>query len=365
MSLEWARIEPQEGRFDEEALSHYRREIELLRARDIRPLVTLHHFSNPLWMEDSGAFEDSRAVDRFARYTERAVAALGDLVSDWVTINEPNIYTLFGYVFGDWPPGKTDLAAARRVAGTLARAHAAAYRIIHDTRAGPGPTAVGVAHHLRLFEPARSRHPADRMVAGLYDRVFQDMFVRATTEGERRWPLGKLDLPAQRNASGYLVDFFGINYYSRDLVRARVAPAELFGRREVAPGAPTSDLGWELYPRGLAAVATRYWERYGLPIFVTENGIADAADSRRIPFIASHLSEIARAVADGVDIRRYYHWSLMDNFEWVEGLTPRFGLVEIDYETQARQVRESGRFYAEVCVRGGVDEELIERYGLG
>jgi beta-glucosidase len=401
MSLEWSRIEPAEGRFDEEAIAHYRRELELLHSRGIRPLVTLHHFSNPLWLADSGDWEHPSVVDRFLRYTERVVAAFGDIVSDWVTINEPSVYVAYGYLFGLWPPLRRDLGAASRCSQNMARAHAEAYHLIHRVRRaaleaaggvgddgggapgnysgdaveagpapatptgpahqGPGgdgnspaevePTRVGAAHHLRVFEPWRSHHPLDRLSAVLYDRVAQETFVRAMTEGANHPPLIGLDLPAARNGDGFLVDFFGINYYSRDLLRFRFRPKNLFGERRVKPGAPTNDLGWEIYPEGLYRLARRYWERYRLPVFITENGTADAADAFRREFIASHLAQVARAIADGVDIRRYYHWSLIDNFEWQDGLTPRFGLAEVDYETQRRTVRPSGRYFAELCRR--------------
>lgn len=387
LGLEWARIEPEEGRFDGEALAHYRREIELLREAGIRPLVTLHHFSNPLWMEDDGAWVNPESVPRFLRYTRRVVETLGDLVSDWVTINEPNIYLLFGYVFGEWPPGRRSLRSARKGARNMARAHAEAYHLIHQLReeADYHPKAasmVGVAHHLRVFNPARPGNPLDRFVAGVFDRLSQDMFVRAMTEGRAVWPMSSLPLvrripgleglklPGTRGARGpggsrgYLADFLGINYYSRDFTRASLRPGDLFGKREVPEKAPRNDLGWEIYPEGLYRVIRRFWERYRLPIFVTENGTADAADSFRSSYIATHLAEIARAVGDGVDVRRYYHWSLMDNFEWVEGLTPRFGLVEVDYATQERRIRESGRFYAEISRRRGADAALLDRYGL-
>jgi beta-glucosidase len=300
MSLEWARIEPEEGRFDEEAIGRYRREIALMTGRGIRPMVTLHHFSNPLWLEDAGGWENPRTVDRYLRYVERAVDALGDLVADWVTINEPSGYLVMGYVFGEWPPGKRKLAAALRAARNMVRAHAEAYHVIHETRTrvldgapaavgatgdtgfgaagvvgsgappdtdagsgaggsepgGPSPTRVGVAHHLRLFEPARRANPLDHLAAAVFRRLNQDIFVHAMDEGALRrplggWPFARVDLPKARGPAGYLSDFFGINYYSRDLVRFAPGSAPLAARREVRPGSQTNDLGWEIYPEGL------------------------------------------------------------------------------------------------------------------
>jgi beta-glucosidase len=309
MSLEWARIEPEERRFDEEALPHYRREVEGLVARGIRPLVTLHHFSNPLWFEDSGGFEDARSVERFVRYARRAVKALGDVVSDWVTINEPNIYMIFGYIFGEWPPGKTDFIAAAKVARHLTQAHRAAYRAIHEARAGldgagddgrtaagatAEPTRVGVAHHLCLFDPARPRNLLDRAAAALYDYVTQGLFLRGMVEGH-----GAGDGGVLRNARGYVSDFLGINYYSRDYIRFRLRPGSLFGDRVPDPSAPKSDLDWEIYPEGLFRIAERMWHRFRLPIYITENGTADAEDAFRSSYIASHLAEVGRAIEAG------------------------------------------------------------------
>lgn len=167
-----------------------------------------------------------------------------------------------------------------------------------------------------------------------------------------------------RNARGYVSDFLGINYYSRDYIHFRLRPGSLFGDRVPDPSASKSDLGWEIYPEGLFRIAERMWHRFRLPIYITENGTADAEDAFRSSYIASHLAGVARAIEAGVDIRRYNHWSLLDNFEWAEGLTPRFGLYEVDYETQERRLRHSGRLFAEICRRRGADADILERFGL-
>jgi beta-glucosidase len=321
MSVEWARIEPVEGRFDDAALDRYREEVSLLRAEGIEPMVTLHHFSFPTWLAERGG-ATARAFPRyFARFTERVVRALADHVSLWVTINEPNVLVAQGYLLGIWPPGEVDLRAIPRAIATTRRAHVAAYRVIHDVQ----PSArVGLAHHVRVATPA-SRRLADRAAARALDLAFNRPF---------------LDLPQ---------DWVGLNYYSRDVVRFAPDKArELFAERSVARGAEVSDLGWEIYPEGLGEVL-RALARKRLPIWITENGIADATDSQRARFIGSHLEQVARASHDGVDVRGYMHWSLMDNFEWAEGYAPRFGLYAVDYATQARTLRKSGELYAEIA----------------
>jgi beta-glucosidase len=187
--------------------------------------------------------------------------------------------------------------------------------------------------------------------------VFSDAFAHAVCEGEM---YGVLDRVA--TSHGFRVseargtqDFFGLNYYSRDVVRFSPAhAAEMFVARGVPDGAETSDLGWEIYPAGLGKLLREWGQRSGVPMYVTENGIADASDTKRPKFIVDHLREIASALADGVDVRGYYHWSLMDNFEWAEGYEPRFGLVEVDFATQERRVRASGKLYGEIARRGAV-----------
>lgn len=365
MSLEWSRIEPEEGRWSEEALAHYRNELRLLVDQGIRPLVTLHHFSNPLWFEDSGGWLDRRAVGRFERYAERVVRALGDLVSEWITINEPNVFLIMGYAFGVWPPGQKSVAKVLRGARVMTEAHARGYETIHRVQreAWNVEPRVGVAHHLRIYDPVANK-PHHRFAAHLYERVTQEMFVRAMTDGESIWPLGKVDLSAARGSHGLLSDFFGINYYTRDMIRLALSPGSLFGTQELAPGAETNELGWELYPEGLSRLMHRYWERYGLPILITENGTCDARDAIRPRYLVNHLEAVARAIEAGVNVEGYFHWSLMDNFEWVEGLSARFGLYEVNYDTQERTLRDSGKLYAEIARAGGASKKLLAGYGL-
>ena len=211
----------------------------------------------------------------------------------------------------------------------LLGAHDAAYRALKDARGDA--VQVGVAHHLRAIEPERPALRRDRAAAALFARVFNDAFAKAAL--------------AHRTQ-----DFLGINYYSRDLVRFSPRHAgEMFVSRGVPAGAPVSDLGWEIYPQGLGQVVRAWAKRSGLPVYVTENGIADARDDRRAAFVRAHLAELARAIADGVDVRGYYHWSLLDNFEWAEGYEPRFGLVHVDFGTGVRTVRDSARVYARIA----------------
>lgn len=360
LSLEWSRIEPSEGTFDTEAIDHYRDEITRLKKAGIEPMVTLHHFTNPLWFEDSGGWTDDSAVARFERYTEQAVRALGDLVSTWITINEPNVYLMFGYVAGTWPPGEKNIARYIRGARIMIRAHIAAYRKIHEIRKSMGhsDTQVGVAHHLRIFDPMHGT-AGEKLACFLQDRLFHEIFITGMAGGRYILPLGT----GHPMGEGPFQDFFGINYYSREMVRFNLRrPDQMFGDISTKEGAPVNDLGWEIYPEGLYRFCEKYYRRFRIPIYITENGTPDAKDRFRARYIYDHLYQVKLLIDDGVDVRGYYHWSFIDNFEWAEGLEPRFGLVAVNYKNQKRTVRKSGAFYADICKHKGVTEAMIRKY---
>jgi len=362
MSLEWSRIEPEEGTFSSIAFEHYREELAKLKEAGIEPLVTLHHFSNPLWLEDNGGWTDDRIVGRFERYTEEVVRCLGDLVTRWATINEPNVYLHGGYIGGFWPPGKQSLSLFFKGAVNMIGAHIAAYRTIHAVSKALGYDRVqaGPVHHVRLFDPLNDR-AGERLVCRLLDRFFHRIFSEGMATGRvlvpfaRRYPFGK----------GCFQDYMGLNYYTRDMVAFKpFRPSAMFAELSVRGDAQVNDLGWELYPEGLARVCRYYYKRFTKPIYITENGTCDAADAFRTGYIYNHLREVSRLIDEGVDVRGYYHWTLMDNFEWSEGLSARFGLAAMDYETQKRTIRQSGMFYSELCKNRGVTEKMIKNYSL-
>jgi beta-glucosidase len=347
LSIEWARVEPRPGTFDSKALDRYREMLGALRDAGIEPMVTLHHFSLPLWMAEQEGLLSRELPGRLARFATETVRALGDLCTLWITINEPSVLAAHAYLLGAWPPARKDPVAAIRAHHRLLEAHVAMYRAVHA--ADPtGRAMVGVAHHLRVVEPERPRWFADRAAAAFMRGTFNHAFVRALVEGTVAGPLDIFGTnPGFRitDAKG-TQDFFGVNYYSRDVVRFSLARAgEMFIERGVPADAPVSDLGWDIFPQGLGSILRAWGSRTGLPIYVTENGLADAADTRRGRFIVDHLREVEAAMADGVDVRGYLHWSLLDNFEWAEGYAPRFGLAAVDYPTQKRTLRPSGELY--------------------
>jgi beta-glucosidase len=344
LSIEWSRIEPRRGHWDQAALERYRQMLRALRERGIEPMVTLHHFTNPLWFAERGGWERDDSVELFGRYVAQVVPALGEFASLWCTINEPVGWVFSAYLAGRWPPGHhRAVFRAVRVATQLARAHAAAYRILHRLQA---QAQVGVANYFRLFDPADPASPLDRFVAAQQDRFVNRAFLDAVTQGYvRAFPW----IADVSEAAGTL-DFLGVNYYTRDIVAFDLLrPGTLFGRNFLRSGAPQSDGGYgEVYPVGMYRVL-RLAQRYGKPIYITENGLPDADDDQRGEFIRAHLHETARAMQDGVDVRGYYHWSLIDNFEWAEGWSMRFGLIAVDPATQVRTPRPSARLYADIC----------------
>jgi beta-glucosidase len=352
LSVEWARIEPRPGEVDHGALDTYAEMLAALRGAGIEPMVTLHHFTLPQWLADRGGVLSTEFPSLFAGFARVVARALGEACKLWVTVNEPNVLAAHSYLLGAWPPGDKNLVAALRAHYRLLEAHVAAYRALKEARGDAAR--VGLAHHLRIVQPERPGTRRDRGAATVFSRIFNDAFVTAVCDGSM---YGRRVDALATTQRGFCVgdargtqDFFGINYYSRDVVRfSPRAAGELFVHRGVPPGAEVSDLGWEVYPEGLGMLLRTWGRRSGLPVYITENGIADAADSRRGSFIVRHLREVGRALADGVDVRGYFHWSLMDNFEWSEGYAPRFGLVAVDYETLERRPRKSAALYAQIA----------------
>ena len=349
LGIEWSRIEPAPGRVDDSAIARYREELTAVRDHGIIPLVTLHHFSHPTWFDELGGWTSAGAVGRFLDHVERMVSSFGDLVAEWVTINEPNVYATQGFLFGEFPPGRSGAwRDIRRVLHTMCRAHCLAYERIHDLQAH---AKVGVAHHLRVFEPRRRRNPVHRLFARTNAYLFQEAISHALLGGRFPRVLGRQPSDV---CPGRFYDFLGINYYSRSAIS---------GMRDGRfDGVPVNDLGWEIYPTGIVEVARWLHDRYPGPIWVTENGTADAADDFRSRFIVEHLRAM---VTSDLPFERYYHWCLVDNWEWAEGHTARFGLVELDTTTLERRVRRSGELLAGAIESGAVTDELYRDYVAG
>lgn len=350
--VEWARLIPREGEIDEEAVSRYRDELLLIKEKGITPLLTIHHFTNPMWFEEKGAFEKRDNLHFYLELVELVVRRFGDLCSDYITINEPNVYATNSYFFGSWPPGKKSLSSTLSVMENLAYCHIKAYGMIHAIREEMGfsDTKVGCANHLRVFAPKNPRNPWHRICARLNAFLFQNALTKAMTLGEFPFPMrnhGKLP-------KGEYTDFIGLNYYTRSTVSGIGD-----GVRE---NSPRNDLDWEIYPEGIVSCAKQLYAVLPRPIWVTENGTCDNNDRFRCRYLYEHLKAVSTS---DLPFERYYHWCFCDNFEWGEGNSSKFGLVSVDAETKERRIKRSGEFYASIIRAGGVSDELYEKYVAG
>jgi beta-glucosidase len=355
LSVEWSRIEPEPGQWDDHALTFYREMLAGMRSRGIEPMVTLHHFTNPLWLMELGGWENEKIVPRFETFVRKTVSALKDLVDFWCTINEPNVYAYCAVAAGTFPPGKKDIRITLRVMRNQVLAHAAAYHAIHEIQ----PQArVGIAFNYRGMIP-HTASPLDGMVTGIQSRIFNDLIPMALQDGWLRFPIGRERVPNAARTQ----DYFGVNYYSCDHISFDLGrPGDLFSRRFYPEGSDLSDIGWNAnMPEGMGQ-AIRWANAFHLPIYITENGIEDEADRIRPRYLIQHLHQVWKMVNIGISVRGYYHWSLVDNFEWERGWTQRFGLWALDPETQRRTERPSARLYAEICRENGLTSDMVRRY---
>ena len=318
-SLEWSRIEPEEGEFSRSALDHYRRMLATCREHGLVPMVTYHHFTHPRWLAAAGTWEAPQAVDRFARYCERVTGHLGDLIGMAGTLNEPNVVATMGWRFGIFPPRVRDRDRRAKVNDALVAAHRAAVEAI---RSGPGGFPVGLTLSMTDFQTL----PGGEEWVERIRRPSEDVYLEATG-GD---------------------DFIGVQTYTR----ARVGPDGSLGPES---GVPTTQMGYEFYPEALEGTIRRAWLKTGgLPVLVTENGIGTDDDEARIEYVTRALAGVRRCLDDGIDVRGYFYWSLLDNFEWVLGYGPTFGLVEVDRQTFERRAKPSAAWLGGVAKSNGL-----------
>ncbi len=351
-SIEWARVEPSEGNFDEFAIDRIKEKLILLQSLSIRPMITLHYNTNPTWFEAYGGWEHANNIVYFLRYVERMVTRLGHLCDEYITINEPNAYAYNGYKVGVWPPGKKSNSAYFNVLSVMAAAHIRAYRLIHRLRSemGLGKTMVSVALHMRVFAPKSKSNPAYVAAAALAERFFQTLFIEAAITGKFSSPMSNVS----RAKPGVFCDFHAINYYTRSLI----SKFDHSTRHYCAK----SDLGWEIYPQGLIICAKKLIKcskQPKLPIFVTENGVCDNDDIFRSRFIYDQLLVIT---GSPMPFERYYYHSFLDGLEWHHGISARFGLVHVDFETGQRTMKKSGKFYSEILKERMLTDEMHQEF---
>lgn len=345
-SIEWARLEPALGNWNASAVQWYRDLLAELSRAGIEPIITLHHFTLPQWVRDQGGWEWAEAPERFNRFVETVVSEIAPTVRDWNTFNEPMVHLVTGYVAGVVPPNRRDMNRfALAIRGVL-KAHALAYATLHQ-KSRHSSVRVGFAHHLRVFSAARWWNPLDHLIAYFLDRAFNWAFIDAVETGNLNLSVpGMISLSEPIDGLRATEDFIGMNYYSRDQVRfvfENPIPFKLL----VKEGAQTNDLGWEIYPAGMTELLIEVSRRYPhQSILITENGIADASmnDLKRIAFIEDHWKAMRVAIDQGARVETYCYWSLLDNFEWIEGFDPRFGLLHVNYDDFVRTPRTSFRW---------------------
>jgi beta-glucosidase len=360
LSLSWPRIQPTgSGPANEKGLDFYDRLIDTLLEAGIKPMVTLYHWDLPQALEDDGGWLNRATIDRFAEYAAIVGERYADRVEHWIPINEPNVVTLLGYSLGMHAPGRTMMFDALPVAHHLLLGHGRAAIALRAA----GTTSVGCANNHAPMWPA-SDDEADVGATKLFDAIWNGMFVEPMLLG--RYPADLAPLLEDVIADGDLatirqpLDFYGVNYYNPMKIGAAREDAEMpFEFRELV-GYPTTDFGWPVVPDALREWLITLRARYRAalpPIMITESGCSYAMgpdengvvdDQPRIDYLDAHLRAVATAIERGVDVRGYYAWSLMDNFEWAEGYTQRFGLVHVDYETQVRTPKKSFEWYAQV-----------------
>jgi beta-glucosidase len=375
LSLNWSALLPNQGQTElsKDSVEFYRKLLEDLKSRGFKTFVTLFHFCLPSWLADRGGWNNSRTITEFEQFTELVVKEFGDLVDFWLTVNEPLAYAYQGYIEGAWPPGqKGDYVAAFEAVRNLLEGHARAYHVIHKRL----PNAqVSFTVHWIPFQARSKGSPFDNLSRFMRDEVFNHVWMRAVETGNLQFPPPLIAEKRIRKITGIIeglkgtVDFLGINYYTRQVCEFGWGwPPDIFGVRSDLTEFETSALGWEIYPEGLYELLTEGLDPYryddegrARDIYITENGFssmfsADLAegdwslqDDLRVHYLIAHLTALHKAIAAGANVKGYLHWSLLDNFEWAEGLRARFGLVRVAYPTLERTPRKSAIIYSEIA----------------
>ncbi len=313
--IEWSRLEPNEGEWNEDAVAHYRNYIKELRSRHIEPFLNIWHWTMPTWFADKGGFKKKANIVYFERFVQKVAEEFVDDINYVITLNEPNVYASFGYITNEWPPQEKSWLSFLRVYWNLTRAHKRAYRILKSKKPS---LQIGVAAQLANIQAKRPHNFFDELSTKWMRYFWNWWFLKRINKCQ---------------------DFVGFNYYFTDYYTGLI--------KKENPKVPLNDLGWYMEPEGLYPLLLRTWVRFKKPIFVTENGVADEKDEYRRWWLEETIVAMERAISEGVDLRGYFHWSLLDNFEWSYGWWPKFGLVQVDREhDMERRIRPSAKWFA-------------------
>ncbi|HBQ50628.1 TPA: glycoside hydrolase family 1 protein [Candidatus Daviesbacteria bacterium] len=338
LSIEWSRIEPSEGEFDQKEIEHYVKLLKYLKKLNFTVMLTLWHVTLPKWVADKGGWENGQTVKYFERFVKKIIPEIGEFVDLWITVNEPGVYVYETYIVRAWPHAKKSLLGQIKTLLNLASAHKKAYKALHQIY--PAGKPVGMANNVMSFE-AFHKHSLTEQLAVTLNDIFINHLFYFLTKGTH--------------------DFLGINYYFHVRFKHQgLIPEPVNKLQQIHE---ISDLGWEVYPEGLFDVLADLSD--DIPIYITECGIATTNDDRRNRFLIAYLQEVSRAIKAGVNVRGFFYWSLIDNFEWHLGFDPRFGLVEVDYDTFKRTPRNSAQVYSEIIKRNGIPHDLLKLLGHG
>ncbi len=329
ISIEWARIEPTQGKWNSTAIEHYRQVLQSMKNHGLTRMVTLWHWTLPKWLADKGGFSTDEGLEAFARFAWFVAQNLGAEVDLWVTLNEPELYALQAYKHGSFPPFIKSSLLTARINKNLIKAHKMAYQAIKSVNEN---AQVGIAKNSPLLKPYRPANLFDRIVAVAANKLNFNFLEKVRSE----------------------LDFIGLNYYTHISIKFSwkhgyidMNQNHATGKELVFDDPQRSEMGWLLYPQGIYEVFKKL-KKYGKPIYVTESGIADGADKKRYDYIRTTLASIQQAISEGMDVRGFFYWSLIDNYEWTYGFGPRFGLIKIDYDSKKRTVRDSTRIFKEI-----------------
>ncbi len=345
-SVEWSKIEPEQGQFDEKVLNHYSKMIKLLLKNDIVPVLTLHHFTHPIWFDELGAFEKDENIDIFVLYCKRVFEEYSDLVKYWCTINEPGVVAVQGYFSGMFPPGKQIPQMAGKVLKNLLVSHVKVYEALKGMENGKN-VEIGLVKNINQFDPWRRWHMLDWLISYYSNSFYNDSTIKFFKTGKFKVKIpGLVNVAHEEKTAKTSLDFFGLNYYSHNHLKFKFSLNEPFSLKYHSDDVLT-DMPYVIYGEGMYR-AIQLVSNLNVPIIITENGIADKKDDRRSLYVKKYLFAIFKAIKDGYDVKGYFYWSLMDNFEWAFGYDMKFGLYHVDHDTQERKLRKGADAFIEI-----------------
>ncbi len=357
MSIEWSRIYPEKHQLNYEALEHYHKMIDALIERNITPFVTLLHFTWPIWWNKEGNLLNQRKehLDHFREFCTTLAKEFKGKIKFWNTINEPNIVAMAGFLLGEFPPHKRSIFTLARAIDTQVKMHAIAY---HTIKQIDPSSQIGIVKNIGVVRPLRTRNFFDKLLAKITDYVYTGSTLRALKYGKLFWHILRKDRSLMNTN-----DFIGLNFYNYVVVSTKIKGLFTTQLPSADPDYVCDNLEWEAFPEGILINLERLHKEFnGLPIYITENGIGTTKDEIRQRLLVDHLKMANKAIAEGINLKGYFHWSLIDNFEWNQGYSSRFGLYFTDFETQERKIKKSGELYSTIAKSNRITEDILKKF---